>query len=307
MVKIDEAFEMFASDPTKIPLLAIVGPTAGGKSGLAVALAEKYNGEVVSCDSMQVYRRMNIGTAKPTKEEMQGIPHYMIDIVEPTEVYSCAEYVSGAKKIIVEIHERGKLPVLCGGTGLYLDRLLRGGSDNRAVSSPDVREELEQYRLANGNHALHNLLREVDPESADAIHENNIPRVIRALEIYRVTGRTKTESDRMTSTFDESYCPYVLGLHWERGVLRERINLRVDQMMYDGLVAETEQLLREGVFEVNATASSAIGYKELLPYLDGKESLAEATEKLKTATAQYAKRQMTWFKAKTYVHWVDMT
>lgn len=302
---IEEARAAFGAQPERIPLLCVVGPTASGKSGLAVRLAHETNGEVVSCDSMQVYRRMNIGTAKPTQAEMEGVPHHMIDIVDPETPYSCAEYVTAARDVIKGIRKRGKLPIVCGGTGLYLDRLLHGGNDARAEASPQVRAELEAYRQANGNAALHRLLEESDPESAAAIHENNVPRVIRALEILRVTGKTKTELDRLCAEPDPTFCPYVVGLLWDRDALRKRIDARVDAMLAAGLEEETRQLLTAGVFDTNATAAQAIGYKELLAYLRGEESLASAVERLKCATRQYAKRQMTWFRAKPYVRWVD--
>lgn len=295
--------EAHRRNPDGILLLGVVGPTASGKSRLAVELAARLNGEVVSCDSMQVYRRMNIGTAKPTAAEMGGIPHHLIDIVEPEEPFSCADYVREARQVIAQIHARGKLPIVCGGTGLYLDRLLHGGNDARAAASPQVRAELEEYRRENGNAALHRLLQEVDPESAAAIHENNVPRVIRALEIRRVTGMTKTELDRQNAAPDPSFSPAVIGLRWEREALNRRIDRRVDGMMAAGLLEETEALLRAGVFDANTTAAQAIGYKELLAYLRGEETLEVAVERLGLATRHYAKRQMTWFCAKQYVMW----
>ena len=301
---IAQARATFETAPDRIPLLCVVGPTASGKSRLAVELAQRMGGEVVSCDSMQVYRRMDIGTAKPTKEEMGGIPHHMIDIVDPEVPYSCAEYVTAAREVISDIYARAKLPILCGGTGLYLDRLLRGGNDAGAAADPAVRAELEAYRAAHGNAALHALLEQADPASAAAIHANNVPRVIRALEIFRVTGRTKTEVDRENALFDPTFCPHVVGLSWEREELNRRIDARVDQMLSAGLLDETRRLLSDGIFAVNATAAQAIGYKELLYYLCGEESLAEAVSRLRLATRHYAKRQMTWFRAKEYVKWV---
>ncbi len=303
---IAQAREAFAQAADRIPLFCVVGPTASGKSRLAVELAQRMGGEVISCDSMQVYRRMDIGTAKPTREEMGGIPHHMIDIVDPKVPYSCAEYVTAAREAISDIHARAKLPILCGGTGLYLDRLLRGGNDAGATADPAVRAELEAYRAAHGNAALHAMLAEIDPVSAAAILENNIPRVIRALEIFRVTGRTKTEVDRENAAPDPSLCPFVIGLSRERAELNRRIDARVDQMLSAGLLDETRRLLSEGVFDANATAAQAIGYKELLSYLRGEEPLTEAVERLRLATRHYAKRQMTWFGAKDYVKWVEV-
>lgn len=302
---IAQARETFESASGRVPLLCIVGPTASGKSRLAVDLAKECNGEVVSCDSMQVYRRMDIGTAKPTARETDGVPHHMIDIVEPTMPYSCSDYAAEAKRVICDIDRRGRLPILCGGTGLYLDRLLHGGTDYRAASSPQVRAELADYCERYGKKALHERLRQVDPICAEAVHENNVPRVIRALEIWYVTGKTKTESDKLCAEPDPTFCPYVAGLAWERDLLNRRIDRRVDEMLAAGLIAETKRLLDEGVFACNATAAQAIGYKELFAYLRGEESLDAATERLKTATHQYAKRQMTWFRAKPYVHWFE--
>ena len=279
----------------KLPLLAIVGCTAGGKSRLAVRLARELNGEVVSCDSMQIYRSMSIGTAKPTREEMEGIPHHLIDFADPSESFSCADYVGEAGRVIREILDRGRLPILCGGTGLYLDRLLFGGGDAaEAEPDPAIREKWQAYRELHGNSALHQRLREVDAESADAIHENNVHRVIRALEIFEATGIPKFQWDRRSKELESPYAYTVIGLRYlDRGLLYGRINRRVEQMM------------EAGVFERNATAAQAIGYKELLGHLSGEESLSEAVERLKTATRRYAKRQITWFSAKPYVHWVD--
>lgn len=290
----------------KIRILAIVGPTASGKSALAVEAAKALGGEIVSCDSMQVYRRMNIGTAKPTPEETGGIPHHLIDCAEPETPYSCAEYVRDAARAIREIDKRGNLPVLCGGTGLYLDRLLCGGGFEAVETDPELRRELADLAVRKGNHALHELLREVDPESADAIHENNVKRVIRALEIYRATGITKSEMDRRSQKPELLYDAVVIGLRYaDRAILNGRIDRRVDTMIAAGLPEETKELMKAGVFEGNTTAAQAIGYKELLPYLRGECGLREAAEQLKLATRHYAKRQMTWFSAKEYVHWID--
>ncbi len=290
----------------KIKILAIVGPTASGKTAVAVELAKRLGGEVVSCDSMQVYRRMDIGTAKPTEEEISGIPHHLIDAVEPDAPFSCAEYVTRASEAVKEISKRGKLPILCGGTGLYLDRFLCGEMEETHADEA-LRASLFAFAEKEGSEALHARLREVDSESADAIHPNNVKRVVRALEIYEQTGIPKSEFDRRSQVGESPYEATVIGLYYpRREVLYERINRRVDLMLADGLLEETQRLLDEGVFEVNLTAAQAIGYKELLGYLGGEETLAEATENLKTATRRYAKRQLTWFSAKPYVTWVDM-
>ena len=290
----------------KIGLLAVVGPTASGKTALSVALAERLGGEIVSCDSMQVYCGMDIGTAKPTAEERAGIPHYMIDVADPHIPYSAAEYVAAAQACISDIHSRGKLPILCGGTGMYLDSLLRGGFEEMATD-PALRQSLLDFAAQYGSHALHERLRAVDPESADAIHENNVKRVVRALEIYESTGITKTVSDRLSRTSVSPYRAAVIGLDYpDREILYERIARRVEQMLTDGLVEETRALEAAGVFATNATAAQAIGYKELLPYLRGDCTADEATATLITATRRYAKRQLTWFRAKQYVYWIPM-
>ena len=292
----------------KIRILAVVGPTASGKSALAVKLAQACGGEVVSCDSMQIYRRMDIGTAKPTREECMGIPHHLIDCVEPDAPYSCADYVQDAQKTISDIAARGKMPIVCGGTGLYLDALLRGGNFEQTKGDPDLRASLLAYAKENGNSALHARLAAIDPEAAEAIHPNNVKRVIRAIEIYECTDMTKTQADVRSREPSSPYDATVLGLRFpERELLYARIDRRVDQMMSSGLLDETRRLLDTGVFEVNATAAQAIGYKELLGYLRGEEPLEAAVERLKTATRRYAKRQMTWFSAKEYVQWIDVT
>jgi len=249
---------------------------------------------------------MDIGTAKPDAEEQGGIPHHLIDAVEPWESFSCADYVAAAQKIIAEISSRGVLPILCGGTGLYLDALLRGGGFEETVGDPTLREALFAFAEKHGNHALHERLAAVDPESAAAIHENNVKRVVRALEIFEATGMTKTQADRQSRRLESPYDATVLGLRYEdREILYGRIDRRVDVMLADGLLEETRALLAEGVFERNATAAQAIGYKELLAHLRGEQSLTEATEVLKRATRRYAKRQLTWFGAKDYVRWID--
>lgn len=291
----------------KPKILAVVGPTASGKSALALALAKHLGGEIVSCDSMQIYRGMDIGTAKPTEAELREVRHHLIDIADPDTDFSSADYVEAAKAAISDIVARGKLPILCGGTGLYLDALLRGGFAENA-GDPALRERLLAFAEAQGNHALHERLRAIDPESADAIHENNVKRVARAIEIYEATGVTKTEFDRRSREVASPYDATVIGLRYpDREILYGRIDRRVDEMLRSGLLDETKRLLAAGVFEKNATAAQAIGYKELFGYLDGRESLAEATEALKRATRRYAKRQMTWFSAKDYVAWIDVT
>lgn len=291
----------------KIKILAVVGSTASGKSALAIELAKRLHGEIVSCDSMQVYRGMDVGTAKPTAEEQAAAVHHLIDCVDPSQAFSCADYVELATRVIREIDGRGKLPIVCGGTGLYLDGLLRGGFEE-TQSDPLLRERLFAYAAEHGNRALHERLAAVDPESAAAIHENNLRRVVRALEIYESTGMTKSEADAKTKAFDSPFDALVLGLRYSaREVLYGRIDRRVDEMLENGLLEETKRLRDAGVFEQNATAAQAIGYKELLGVIDGREALSDAVESLKRATRRYAKRQITWFSAKEYVKWIEMT
>ena len=291
----------------RIKLPIIVGPTAGGKSALALAIAEEVGGEIVSCDSMQIYKRMNIGTAKPTEDELKRVRHHMIDIVEPWENFSCADYARLADDAITDIVSRGKTPIICGGTGLYLDALLRGGLPEIADSDEEYRAELCALLEREGAEKLHKMLEDVDPESAEAIHMNNTNRVIRALEIFHTSGRKKSELDKENSRIDGKYEPLAVGLFYpDRSVLYERIDKRVDIMIEDGLLDEVRDLEGEGVFERSKNASGAIGYKELLGYLHGEMTLDEAVENLKTATRRYAKRQCTWFFAKDYVNKIEI-
>lgn len=293
------------SEKIKLPIL--VGPTASGKSALALRIAAECNCEIVSCDSMQIYKRMNIGTAKPTAGEMSQIRHYLVDFVDPTENFSCADYAVLARQAIEEIIGRGKTPLVVGGTGLYLDALLRGGLAKEADSDEGYREELRLLALEKGNEYVHAQLRKVDPESAAAIHPNNLKRVIRALEIYRVCGIPKSELDKQNASVDDVYEPLAAGLFYtDRQALYDRIDTRVDAMLSEGLLGEVETLMNEGLFERSVTAAGAIGYKELLGYLRGACTLEEAVEELKRSTRRYAKRQLTWFGAKDYIQRVEV-
>ena len=287
-------------------LVAIVGPTAGGKTSLSIALAKNIGGEIVCCDSMQIYRGMDIGTAKPTPEEMEGVPHHLVDFVPPERSYSCAEYVADARAKIQELTDRAVLPVFCGGTGLYLDALLLGGSFEDTPSDPAVRERLQAIaEQENGKDVLYERLLQVDPDSAAAIHKNNVKRVIRALEIYECCGTPKSVLDKQSRERGLLYDATVIGLRYHsRDRLYSRIDQRVDLMLADGLYDEVVRLKEQGIFDQNATAAQAIGYKELLGVLDGTATPEEAVEGLKTATRHYAKRQMTWFSAKPYVNWI---
>lgn len=281
-----------------IDLIAVAGPTASGKTKCAVYIAEFMNGEVVSCDSMQIYRHMDIGTAKPTIDEMLGIPHHMIDIVEPYDNFSCADYTLTAKRCIDDIRSRGKIPVLCGGTGLYLDSVLTDNRFAEHTSDSEIRTELARFSLDE----LHVQLQMIDPDSASLIHKNNVKRVIRALEIYRLTGKTKTQWDIESRISDNEYNAVIIGLDYrDRNTLYDRINLRVDLMIESGLVDEVESLDINKLSE--STAGQAIGYKEVIGYLKNEYSYDEMIEKIKLNTRRYAKRQLTWFRRNKNINW----
>lgn len=289
----------------KKTVIAVVGPTASGKSALAIEIAKRFNGEIICCDSMQIYKEMNIGTAKPSDSEQAEVKHHLFDFADPKESFSCADYIPLAERIVEEIISRGKMPIFCGGTGLYLDRFLSGAQFEETEIDVNFRREMNDFACEFGNEALHEKLREIDPVSADEIHPNNVKRVIRALEIYKTSGRTKSELDKESKTFESKYNAIQIGLKYEdREHLYERINLRVDKMMEAGLLDETKALLEDGVFEKNATAAQAIGYKELLTYFGGTRTLENAIEDLKMATRRYAKRQMTWFSSHGDIQWL---
>ena len=285
-------------------LLAVAGPTASGKSSLALAICEEFAGELVSCDSMQIYRRMDIGTAKPTPEEMARVSHHLIDICEPDEDFSAATFAEVATKAIDDVLSREKLPVLCGGTGLYLDSVLKGVDYGEMEPDLHYRAEMQTYAEENSVIALHDKLKALDPEAAEVIHPNNIKRVIRALEIIRLSGMTKTEWDRQALRRETPYRETMIALDYrDRETLYRRIELRVDQMFEMGLVEEARALYEAGYLAPDTTAGGAIGYKELLGYLRGEMTLEEAKDTLKTATRHYAKRQLTWLRKNPAVHW----
>lgn len=288
-------------------IVAIVGPTASGKSALAVELAKRLGGEIVSCDSMQIYKYFDIGTAKPTAEEMCGIPHHMIDVVDPNKVdaYSCAEFVRDAKIIIDDILSRGKLPILCGGTGLYVDSIISATEFSVSENDPDYRRRLFELAEKYGNEHVYKLLKSVDPESAAATHPNNLKRVIRALEIYNASGITKSEWDKRSHEKPSEYDAAFIGLSFtDREKLYERINLRVDIMLENGLLDEVRGLMDAGTLRRGTTAAQAIGYKELIGYFDGNTDLDDAVEAIKRESRRYAKRQLTWFKRNPDIHWI---
>ena len=282
-------------------ILCIAGPTASGKTALAVELAKDLNGEVVSCDSMQVYRRMDIGTAKPSPEEMQGIPHHMIDVAEPDEDFSVSRYCAMAAPIVDDIVARGKTAIIAGGTGLYMDSLIRG-NDFAPFPSTGVRERLEAEADEIGLPAMLARLREIDPDTADRVSDRK--RILRALEVYLETGETITEHNRKTRLIPPKYTPLWLGLDFaDRGELYRRIDKRVDIMLEMGLMEEIRSLLDSGIPE-KCTAMQAIGYKEFVNALEGRELLSQAAEEVKKASRHYAKRQLTWFRRNPAVHWL---
>ena len=282
-------------------IICIAGPTASGKTALAVELAKVFDGEVISCDSMQIYRRMDIGTAKPTKEEMQGIPHHMLDVADPWEDFSVSKYCAMADPILQDVLARGKTAVIVGGTGLYMDALIRG-NDFAPFPSTGMREKLEEQADLEGMEAMRALLESIDPEAAERIHDRK--RLIRALEVYYETGETITEHNKKTQAIPPKYTPLWLGLDFEdRMQLYRRIDLRVELMLKQGLVEEITGLLAEGIPE-KATAMQAIGYKEFVDALAGKCTIAEAAAQVQQSSRRYAKRQLTWFRRNPNMHWL---
>ena len=288
--------------PPKI--LVISGPTASGKTRLAVELALEHNGEVVSADSMQIYRRMDIGTAKPTREEMRGVPHHMLDVVDPEEDFSVSRYVDMAARCVDGILARGKLPILAGGTGLYIDSLLSGRTFAPVDGAGPLRRELKDRYAREGGAALLDELAQVDPETAARLHPNDSKRIIRALEVFRATGKTIARYNAETRSLPPRYDALTLTLAFrERADMWACIDRRVDRMMADGLVREVQALLDSGV-PARCTAMQAIGYKELAAALRGEGDVASAAEEIKLRSRQYAKRQLTWFRRSPEARWI---
>ena len=289
---------------SKQKLLVIIGPTAVGKTKLSIEMAKRYNGEIISGDSMQIYRGMDIGTAKITMNEMGGIPHYLIDIKEPSENFSVAEFQHLVRDRISEIAKKGKLPIIVGGTGLYIQSVIYDYQFSDVPGDESFRLMLEERAKEIGNEALYKELLAVDQESAAQIHPNNVRRVIRALEIYHLTGKTMKDI-QSTQQRDLLFNTALVGLTMERENLYSRINTRVDLMMNEGLVAEVKSLYQQGLRDCQSI--QAIGYKEIYDYLDDRVTLDEAVENLKQNSRRYAKRQLTWFRNKMEVQWFDMT
>ncbi|MCQ2476795.1 MAG: tRNA (adenosine(37)-N6)-dimethylallyltransferase MiaA [Clostridia bacterium] len=286
----------------KIPLIAVVGPTASGKTSLGVNICKRIGGQVVSCDSMQIYKGMDIATAKPTADEMQGVPHHLIDFASPAELFSVAAYCEKAKKCIDEIRLAGDIPVLVGGTGLYYSSLVDNIGFIEQETDYEYRQYLRDRAEKEGAAVLLAQLKEIDPEAASKLHENNLGRVIRALEIYHSTGKTKSEQNELSRSVPSPYKLTAICLDArDRQVLYDRINMRVDIMLENGLLEEAKRFFES---DPSGTAVQAIGYKELKPYLDGEKSLDECVENLKMQTRRYAKRQLTWFRRDERMHFL---
>ncbi len=291
-----------AEQKNKPRVLAVVGPTASGKTGLGVELAKLYGGEVISADSMQIYKGMDIASAKPTVAEMQGIPHHLIDFLDRGVTFSAADYVKLANEKIKDVLSRGKLPVIVGGTGLYIDSLLENVKFSEGGSDEAYREKLRKYAEEKGNEALHQMLADADPEAAAAIHPNNLVRVIRALEVCHVTGRKFSELKAESRSIESPYDSLILGLNYEdRSVLYDRIDRRVDIMVENGLIDEARELWNESGM---ATAANAIGFKEFIPYFSGEASLEDCISKVKQETRHSTKRQLTWFRKNQRIQWI---
>lgn len=286
----------------KIPLLVIVGPTASGKTALSVELAKRFDGEIVSADSMQIYKNMDIATAKPTEKEKQGIVHHLMDFLPPSEKFSVADYCSLAKKAINDIVSRNKLPILVGGTGLYIDSLVDNVGFSPVEEDENLREELYSLAKAQGVDCLLDMLREFDEESANRLSEQkNIKRIVRSIEVYKLSGITQTQHNLNSKSVESPYHTLKIGLNAkERLFLYDRINKRVDDMRKSGLVDEAKEFFSK---DTSNTSSMAIGYKELLPYFDGEKTLDDCIETLKMQTRRYAKRQLTWFLKDESINW----
>ena len=295
---------MAESFEKKHPVLAVVGPTATGKTALGVALAEQFGGEIISADSMQIYKGLDIGTAKVTPEETHGIPHHAVDLLEPDQTFSVADFTALAGTLETDLSARGKLPILVGGTGLYVQSFLYGVRFTAEKAPDGLREQLTAELEAIGPEAMYAKLQAVDPEAAAAIHPNNKVRVLRALEHYHATGKRLSEQKADSLPPERPYRSLVLGLDFpDRAALYRRIDLRVDKMLEAGLLAEAEYVWRN--HEAFRTAAQAIGYKEFFPYFEQTAALDACTEKLKQASRNYAKRQLTWFRHMDGVTWLD--
>lgn len=288
---------------TKPKVIVICGPTASGKTALSIELAKKINGEIVSCDSMQIYKDMDIGTAKPTIEEMQGIKHYMLDFVSPDERYSVADYKKQAKQAIREIIEKGKVPIVVGGTGLYVDSLIYEIEYQDIEFDEKYRKQLEERSKKEGLEVLYNEAKKIDPEAITKISPNDKKRILRILEIYNATGKNKTEQEKESRKDEVEFDYKVYAISWDREKLYDRINQRVDIMIDQGLIEEVQKIYSK--YNKFPTAMQGLGYKEVLEYLEGKCNKQEMIDKIKQETRRYAKRQLTWFRKNKQTIWLD--
>ena len=289
----------------KKPLIVLTGPTAAGKTGLSIELAKKINGAIISADSMQVYRHMDIGSAKITKEEMDGIPHYLIDVLEPYEEFSVHLFKQMAEKALEEIYAKGMVPIIVGGTGFYIQALLYDIQFTDTDTDTEYRENMEALAEQNGPQWIHDRLKEVDSEAADQIHANNVKRVIRALEYFHQTGQKISEHNAEERQRTSPYCHVYFVLNRDRAELYHRIDLRVDIMLENGLLDEVKKLKEMG-YTKDMVAMKGLGYKEILDYLGGEITLDEAIYRIKRDTRHFAKRQLTWFRRERDVTWVEL-
>lgn len=286
-------------------VIVILGPTASGKTQLSIELAKRLNTEIISADSMQVYKYMDIGTAKPDEEERDGIKHYLMDEVYPDEEFSVVKFKELAEKYIDEILSRGKIPIVVGGTGLYINSLIYNINFSETATDHELREKLRKMAEEKGNRYLHDMLKEIDPEAAEKIHENNVKRVIRAIEVYEQTKRPISQHQKLSRTIPAKHNYILIGLRMDRNLLYERINKRVDMMIQKGLIDEVKKLAELG-YDKSMVSMQGLGYKELLSYLNNEIPLDQAIYIIKRDTRHYAKRQMTWFRRIPGIYWLDM-
>lgn len=288
----------------KEKLFVLIGPTAVGKTELSIDLAKRLNAEIISADSMQIYKYMDIGTAKITEEEMEGVPHHLIDFLYPDEEYTVSDYQRDASRLITEINARGRLPMVVGGTGLYINSLVYELNFAKAPPDEEYRVELEELAANHGIEYIHDLLSKVDPESAKTISKKDKKRIIRALEVYKTTGKTMSEYNKNFRKETDKYDLCMVCLNMDRQKLYDRINMRVDIMIENGLIDEVKGILHKG-YHKNLVSLKGIGYKEIIEYLDGNLTLDEAIEKIKKGSRNYAKRQLTWFRRDKRIKWVN--
>ena len=288
----------------KQKLIVVAGPTASGKTRLAIDIAKSVNGEIVNADSMQIYKYMNIGSAKPTLEEQSEAKHHLIDFLDPDEEFSVADYTDLVHKVIAEIASRGKVPIMCGGTGLYINSVVNDITFGEIETDYKLREELNELAKQHGSQYLLDILKEFDPVSAQRLHPGNLRRIVRAIEFYRTTGIPISEHQEMTKQKESRYEPLMLCVKWDREVLYDRINKRVDIMLNDGLLDEVKRLMEMG-YTKELNSMKGIGYKEIIDYFEGNMSLEDTVNLIKQSSRRYAKRQLTWFRRDKRIHWLD--